>query len=52
MGKGYLEHLVPDERITLKWIFRSRIEWYGLDLPGSWRDLWALVNTVMNIRVP
>jgi hypothetical protein len=36
----------------LKWIFDS-MGWCGFDWCGSDRDQWrALVNTIMNLRVP
>jgi len=39
-----------DGRIILRWIFRK---WEGLVGTGCSRDRWwALVSTVMNLRVP
>jgi hypothetical protein len=41
-----------DGRIILKWFFEKRgggIDW--IDLAQD-RDRWALVNSVMNLRVP
>jgi hypothetical protein len=50
--RDHLEDPGIDWRIILRWIFRK---WYGghvLD-PTQDRDRWqALVNAVMNLRVP
>ena len=53
--RDHLEDPGIDRRITLQWIFKK---WYG----KAWNGLmcrrvgtgggWALVNAVMNIRVP
>jgi hypothetical protein len=51
--RDHLENPGIDRRIILKWIFRK---W---DVGISWIDVsqnrdrwWALVNVVMNLRVP
>jgi len=52
-GRDHMEDPSADGRILLRWIFRK---W---DLGGLWTDpvqdrnrWWALVNAVMNLRVP
>jgi hypothetical protein len=41
-----------EERIILRWIFRSGMG-HELDRPGAGTDRWQeLVNVVMNLRVP
>jgi hypothetical protein len=52
-GKNHLEGLGVDGRIILKWIFKKRDGGMdGIDLVQN-RDSWrALVNAVMNLRVP
>jgi hypothetical protein len=51
--RDHLEDLSIDERITLKWIFKlqvGRVEWIDLAQNRNWG--WALVNTVLNYRLP
>jgi len=51
-GKRPLGDLDVDGRIILRWIF-GKWEGWRLDGVGSGWDRWrALVNTVMNFRVP
>jgi hypothetical protein len=47
--RDHLENLGVDGRIILGWIFRK---WdVGVGTGSSWLR-WALVNAVMNLRVP
>jgi hypothetical protein len=51
-GGDHLEDPGVDERIILEWILEK---WYGGAWTGSiwFRDKWrAVVNAVMNLRVP
>jgi hypothetical protein len=52
MGRDHMEDLAVDESVMLKWMIRTRdgVAWTGL----LWlRDGWrAVVNAVMNLRVP
>jgi len=53
-GKNHLEDPDLDGRIILRWIFRrwdvGGMDWIELDQDRvRW---WALVNAVMNLRVP
>jgi hypothetical protein len=52
-GKNQLEDLSVNGRIILRWIFRK---WDGgmdwIELAQSRDRWWALVNTVMQLRVP
>jgi hypothetical protein len=51
--RGHLEDLGKDGSIMLKWIFKKwdrGMDWIGL---AQDRDRWwALVNALMNLRIP
>jgi hypothetical protein len=52
-GGDHLEDPGVDERIILRWIFRKRDVWVWVTM--NWLRIWtwwALVNAVMNLRVP
>jgi hypothetical protein len=52
VGKNHLGDPGVDGRIIIKWIFRSRMWGYGLDIVVQVRDTWwTLVSAVMNPRV-
>jgi hypothetical protein len=51
--RDHLEDPVVDGRIILRWIFRrwdGGMDW--IDLAQDRDSWWALVNAVMNFRVP
>jgi hypothetical protein len=51
-GRDHLEDPGIDGRIILRRIFRKWDVGHGLDLSGSGYRQIALVNAVMNLRVP
>jgi hypothetical protein len=52
-GRDYQEALCENERIMLKYKYRTRMEGCGQDsfIPQSRDQCWALVKKAMNIRV-
>jgi hypothetical protein len=52
MERDHLEDLGVDGRIILRWIFMKWERRHRIDLAQD-RDRWrALVNAIMNLRVP
>jgi hypothetical protein len=53
-GKNHLEYLGIDGRINVKMDLQG-VGWRGMDVIGLTEDRdkwWAVVNAVMNLRVP
>jgi hypothetical protein len=50
--KDHSEYLGADWIIILKWAFRKSVRRARIDMSQDRDMLWAVVNTVMNLRVP
>jgi hypothetical protein len=52
-GRNYLEDLVIDGMLVLKWILRNRTGDVGwIDMAYDRERCWALVNAGINLQVP